>query len=69
LTASLRYFILSRDGFKCRICGKSAADDNGVRLEVDHILPVEKWGQTTEDNLWTLCQTCNKGKGVHILPK
>ena len=69
LGASLRYFILARDGFKCRICGKSAANENGIKLEVDHVVPVEQWGETIETNLWILCQTCNKGKGTSAVPK
>ena len=62
LSAGLRYVILKRDGFRCRKCGKSQVDDNFVRLEVDHILPVSKWGRTIEENLETLCRDCNKGK-------
>ena len=38
ITDSVRYDVLCRDGFKCRICGATAAD--GVKLEVDHIIPV-----------------------------
>jgi 5-methylcytosine-specific restriction endonuclease McrA len=64
LSAGLRYFILSRDNFRCRLCGRSAADENGIRLEVDHRVPIHNWGRTEEKNLWTLCNQCNKGKGV-----
>ena len=62
MTASLRYEILKRDGFRCQLCGRTAKDD-GVKLHVDHILPVSKGGQTTPENLRTLCQDCNLGKG------
>jgi hypothetical protein len=55
-----RYDIMKRDGFKCCICGAKATD--GVRLEVDHIMPVSKGGKSTDDNLQTLCERCNKGK-------
>jgi len=65
LTAGLRYFVLRRDGYRCRRCGRSAADENGVRLEVDHIESVDQWGRTEEGNLWTLCRDCNRGKGAH----
>lgn len=60
MSASLRYDIMKRDGFKCTICGRSQAD--GVKLHVDHILPVSKGGLTTPSNLRTLCQDCNLGK-------
>ncbi len=62
LSAALRYVILKRDGFRCRKCGKCQADDNFVKLEVDHTIPVSRWGRTVEDNLETLCRDCNNGK-------
>lgn len=64
MTDSLRYDILVRDGFRCKICGASAAD--GVKLHVDHILPVSKGGKTVESNLRTLCERCNLGKSNKI---
>lgn len=58
--AKLRYEVIKRDGGKCVVCGRSAAD--GVKLHVDHIIPVSKGGKTELDNLRTLCQDCNLGK-------
>lgn len=55
----LRYEILSRDKFKCVLCGKTASDD---RLEIDHIIPVVAGGTNDSKNLRTLCSECNKGK-------
>ena len=60
MTNSLRYDVLKRDGFRCVLCGASADDD--VKLHVDHIVPVSKGGQTTMENLRTLCNRCNTGK-------
>jgi hypothetical protein len=65
LTAGLRFLIMKRDNFRCRLCGRSASDDPDVRLEVDHIHPVAAWGQTIESNLWTICTRCNRGKGTN----
>lgn len=62
LTAGMRYQIIQRDNFRCRLCGVSASESNYVKLEVDHIRPVKRWGTTTEDNLQTLCRQCNQGK-------
>jgi 5-methylcytosine-specific restriction endonuclease McrA len=62
LTAGLRYLILKRDGFRCCNCGKSQSDENFIRLEVDHKVPVSEWGLTVEENLETLCRECNRGK-------
>lgn len=60
MTDSLRYDILKRDNFRCQICGSCAKD--GVKLHVDHIIPVSKGGQTIVSNLRTLCDRCNIGK-------
>ena len=60
MTDSLRYDILKRDNFRCQICGASASD--GVKLHVDHIIPVSKGGKTEPSNLQTLCERCNLGK-------
>lgn len=60
----LRYDILNRDGFKCVICG--ATRNDGAKLQIDHIIPVSKGGQTTPDNLRTLCERCNMGKSNKI---
>jgi hypothetical protein len=65
LTAGLRFLVMQRDGYRCRLCGCSQADEAGVHLEVDHIRPVSNWGLTVESNLWTLCRDCNKGKSSH----
>ena len=64
MTDKLRYEILKRDGFRCQICGATQKD--GVRLHVDHIYPVSKGGRTEPDNLRTLCERCNMGKGDSI---
>lgn len=60
LTSGLRFDILKRDGYSCQICGSSASD--GVKLHIDHKIPVSKGGLTQKDNLWVLCDRCNLGK-------
>ncbi len=60
MSDSLRYDVLHRDGFRCQICGATQKD--GVKLHVDHILPVSKGGRTEMSNLRTLCERCNMGK-------
>jgi len=63
---ALRYKILSRDRFRCVTCGASPAKDVTVELHVDHIHPWSLGGQNVEDNLRTLCERCNLGKGAKI---
>ena len=64
----LRFTILERDHFRCRLCGVAASDGPDVRLEVDHWQPESLGGPTTPENLWTLCFPCNSGKGARLLP-
>jgi hypothetical protein len=63
---ALRYKILVRDKFRCVICGASPAKDVTVELHVDHIHPWSLRGQNIEENLRTLCDKCNLGKGAEI---
>lgn len=61
--AKQRLRIMKRDRFRCQVCGKSPSLDPGVILEVDHIKPSSKDGDNSDDNLHTLCFSCNRGKG------
>lgn len=65
ISPAQRFAIFKRDSYCCRICRASAED--GSRLEVDHKIPVAKGGTNAEDNLWTLCFKCNRGKGTNDL--
>jgi len=58
----MRYVVLSRDRFKCAICGSSPATDIKCRLHVDHVVPLSAGGVTELSNLRTLCEECNIGK-------
>ena len=65
LPPGLREAILNRDDHKCQLCGYSKAQ--GATLEVDHIIPVAANGTNDPDNLWTLCQACNRWKGDRMI--
>jgi hypothetical protein len=58
----MRHLVMRQDNFKCRLCGKSPAKDPEIELEVDHIVPVSRGGETVMENLQTLCTYCNIGK-------
>jgi len=58
----LRFLIMRRDNFKCKDCGRSPATDPSIILHVDHIKAWAKGGETTLENLQTLCSKCNIGK-------
>ncbi len=61
-----------RDNFTCQECGlhpmredKPWLPDISL-LECDHIIPLAKGGETTMDNLQTLCKKCNREKGIKV---
>lgn len=58
----LRFLVMRRDNFKCRITGRSPATDPNVILQVDHIVPWDKGGETVMENLQTLAKEINIGK-------
>lgn len=62
----LRYRVLARDRFRCVLCGQSPATSISVSLHVDHVIPWSRGGQTVFENLRSLCQNCNLGKGDRV---
>lgn len=62
----LRFEIFKRDSFTCQYCGRQPPE---VVLEVDHICPVSKGGESNRLNLVTSCQDCNRGKSDRELGK
>lgn len=58
----LRWKVLQRDRFTCRGCGQSPATSTGIELHVDHVTAWSNGGETTLENLQTLCSDCNLGK-------
>lgn len=60
IDAKTRYRILQRDHSACQRCGRTPVD--GVKLVIDHKIPVELGGDSSDENLWVLCEECNLGK-------
>jgi hypothetical protein len=58
----LKWQVHVRDGFRCVACGKNPPQ-HGVTLHADHIEPWADGGKTILENLQTLCEPCNLGKG------
>lgn len=77
VSASTRFDVMQRDGFKCVYCGARASDG---KLTVDHVVPVSADISPGEDrvavmrsrneksNLVTACLRCNNGKRDKPLP-
>lgn len=66
ITPEVRDFIFKRDNYTCRYCGTKTAP-----FHLDHVYPVSKGGETTEENLVTSCSACNlqKHTKIGIYPK
>jgi len=64
ISQRVRYRILHRDGFRCKACGRGP--NNGVKLTIDHVIPVDWGGGNEESNLQTLCMECNEGKKAWV---
>lgn len=62
---SLREQVLIRDNYTCKCCGKQRS--RGVKMEADHIIPVNMGGRSRVDNLQTLCKECNLAKGTNAI--
>lgn len=60
----LRFEVFHRDSFTCQYCGRRPPE---VVLELDHIYPQSRGGQSEELNLITSCLDCNRGKSDKIL--
>ncbi|MGL5724655.1 HNH endonuclease [Cetobacterium sp.] len=67
MTKKLREFIKIRDNFTCCNCDNSTEIEPNLLLEIDHIIPVSKGGETIEENLQTLCWKCNRAKSNKII--
>jgi 5-methylcytosine-specific restriction endonuclease McrA len=63
LSDTLRALVLVRDGGRCRRCGSAR------NLEVDHIVPLSRGGDSEDCNLQTLCRRCNRRKWKKLVPR
>jgi hypothetical protein len=65
IAVGLRFDVFTRDGFRCRYCGRGPAQ--GCYLEADHVVPRSAGGTDTLANLVTACWDCNHGKSAKTL--
>ncbi len=66
ISKKLRFEIFQRDNFTCQYC-KRSKDEDEVKLQLDHIIPVSKGGTDAIQNLITSCLDCNLGKSNKII--
>ena len=60
------FIIFERDNFRCVYCGKSSIEDS-IKLEVEHIYPVRKDGDSELYNIVTACELCNRQKHTNVM--
>lgn len=60
IPAAVRHEVHRRDLGRCTQCGTNQG------LQLDHIIPVSKGGNSTVANLQILCEPCNRGKAAKI---
>lgn len=56
--------ILALYGHRCAYCRK-----DGVKLTIDHVLPLSKGGTHTPDNVVPACMACNCSKNNRLWPR
>jgi 5-methylcytosine-specific restriction endonuclease McrA len=63
----VRQFVFERDGYACQLCHKDLKDLPKERV-LDHIIPLKQLGTNRLDNIWLLCESCDKKKKDSVLP-
>jgi 5-methylcytosine-specific restriction endonuclease McrA len=65
-----RLNVLRRDNFTCQYCGVKAGEE-GVILEMEHVVPRSKWNGSGSPTCWTnivtACRKCNRKKNDYFL--
>lgn len=62
LTRLHREDLIERDHGRCGICGNSKDKEADLIFEIEHVLPLNQGGKTTEENLQSICWRCSLEK-------
>lgn len=62
---ALRNEIVAEAGERCGYCRTPQALVN-VRFEIEHLVPASRGGDSTRENLWLSCPTCNRFKSDRV---
>ena len=61
VSEKLRAAVIHMAHGRCQMCGRTIKDD-GIKLQADHKVPQSWGGPTKLENLWAICEACNRGK-------
>lgn len=61
--------IYEQQNERCAYCGIPVFWDIPYDLHVDHIVPIEKGGTGSPDNLFIACAECNREKSIYLLSR
>ncbi|TCO70262.1 HNH endonuclease [Rhodovulum euryhalinum] len=61
VSEKLRAAVIHMAHGRCQMCGRTIKED-GIKLQADHKIPQSWGGPTTLENLWAICEACNRGK-------
>jgi len=61
ITAAIRRQVADREGQRCAYCRSPMVV--GIPMVVDHIIPLQAGGTSTDENLCLACYRCNEFKG------
>ncbi len=58
-----RETLFERDNYRCQYCGNNFEED---QLNMDHVIPKDKGGRTSWENIVTSCIKCNSRKANRL---
>lgn len=61
ISEKIRAAVMHMAHGRCQMCGKTIKED-GVKLQADHKVPHSWGGPSDIENLWAICEACNRGK-------
>jgi 5-methylcytosine-specific restriction protein A len=69
-TKEFRRKIFERDNYECQLCNpKKNLLHSPHKRRIDHKIPLSKGGTNDEENLWLVCDECDKRKKNKIYKK
>ena len=64
LTQQDKFRIAHRDDFTCQFCGDAPGNSD---IEIEHLIPVSKFGSDNPENLVASCRKCNRNKSDLVM--